>query len=539
MLNIQDYRGIRRSIPPAAEAIWPLLEEGVRLNLSRPAPDLYSSGVVYRREARISGQTPDTFLPWWRVLPIGSGDCEDLSAWAASQYRRRGDTSARVGLVEFPAGGWHAVVLTSRRPRLPSDPAVWPVERGRYASARVYGGPDVGWDPAGWWVIDPSYSLGMRDPATPTLYHPDTLAGEREPRIAGPEESEPVNRRKLYLSLGIGALATAALVASLTRHPVDYTGPLPWRALWGKYAGFEPAIRRVARQLGTDPRFLLAVIRKESRFDPRAENPWGYVGLIQFGPAARTELGVTKEQVLAMTPAQQVELARRYYWPYRGKLNTLADLYMATFLPAYLGQSADAIIAARGSKRAKNNPSLDHDGDGQISYWEPGAAAAALLQEEEDRMRAAGELTAAPAPAVAGPDLAGLERMYLDRIDAAASVPHITAILAQLRAEPGTESLYGIIDRRIALFQRADYAGTLEDARTLARNIVRQLTLSTTYDPGVMQTLSHAATAVVTAPAELVRSAASAAESVAGWQGWNLWPLAALAAVGFYVWRRS
>jgi hypothetical protein len=140
---------------------------------------------------------------------------------------------------------------------------------------------------------------------------------------------------------------------------------------------------------------------------------------------------------------------------------------------------------------------------------------------------------------VAGPDFAGLERQYLDRIDAAASVSQIAAILAQLRAEPGTAGLHGIIDRRIALFQRQDYAGTLEDARVLARNIVRQLTLSTTYDPGVVQTLSHAVTAVTTAPAELVRSAASAAESVAGWQGWNLWPLAALAAVGFYVWRRS
>jgi len=134
-----------------------------------------------------------------------------------------------------------------------------------------------------------------------------------------------------------------------------------------------------------------------------------------------------------------------------------------------------------------------------------------------------------------------LESSYVERIDAAVSVPQISALLLQLRAENGTASLHGIIDRRVALFSRPDYAGSLEDARTLARNIARQLTASTSYDPGVITTLSHAATAVTTAPAELVRSAAAAAEDVAAYgrdvTSWSGWPLVAVGVGALLYWR--
>lgn len=549
MLNILDYRGRRRMVAPHAAAIWPLLEDGVLHNLEQtPIPDPYTSGVVYRREQRLSGPTPDTFLPWWKVRRVGSGDCEDLSAWAAARYRLLGDSTARVGLVEFPGGGWHAVVLTARRPSNSSDSAVWRVESARYHNARVYAGPDVGWDPPRWWVIDPSFSLGMRDPAARTLYHPQTTDGEREGVGAPPEEQETPKRR-LLIPVAIGALATAALVYGLTQHPVDYTGPLPWRSLWGRYPGFETAIRSVARQLGTDPRFILAVMRKESNFDSRIQNGYGYTGLIQFGPEARQELGISNEQLLATSPAGQVELARRYWWPYRGKLSTLADLYMATFLPSRLGQQS-SIIAREGQLRYSRNKTLDVNRDGVIEYWEPGAEAARLLQEEEERMRAAGELPAATpaAPAVAAvgatAELAEREQYYQSQAAAAATVGKLVDILTLMRADPLVPAaLHGIIERRIGYLMSPQFQGTVFDARPLVQNIIGQLTQSRSFDPTTAETVRNMATAVYQAPAAAVQLAAEQAERIdAGMKavsGFGVWPWLALAGAGLIVWRMN
>lgn len=72
-------------------------------------PPLYESGVRYRREAKGT--------EWWESITdilgvhgIGEGDCEDLSALRAAEYRYFDGIPARVRILRTRRGSFHAVV---------------------------------------------------------------------------------------------------------------------------------------------------------------------------------------------------------------------------------------------------------------------------------------------------------------------------------------------------------------------------------------------------------------------------------------------
>lgn len=72
------------------------------------------------------------------------------------------------------------------------------------------------------------------------------------------------------------------------------------------------AIIQLGRELGVDPISLGGLMEMESGIDP---NVWGgagkkYKGLIQFGPAARSEVGLPDKP---MTIAEQIPYVRRYF----------------------------------------------------------------------------------------------------------------------------------------------------------------------------------------------------------------------------------
>lgn len=55
---------------------------------------------------------------------------------------------------------------------------------------------------------------------------------------------------------------------------------------------YEPLITTIARQHGLEPALVKAVIKCESRFDPRAQSPRGAQGLMQLMPGTQAMLGV-------------------------------------------------------------------------------------------------------------------------------------------------------------------------------------------------------------------------------------------------------
>lgn len=173
-MRIRDPHGRHRNIPATAEAIWPVLEDGVKTAVVGPLfPPLYryakQTGLRYRREPILSGsKRRDWYNLPGDVMAEGHGDCEDLAMWRAAWLRRNGEPDARVGLIEFydAAGekaGWHAVVLRRQRKANAKHIYTSPSSAYRGLGARLYAGPDLGWDPFGWYVEDPSFAMGMKD----------------------------------------------------------------------------------------------------------------------------------------------------------------------------------------------------------------------------------------------------------------------------------------------------------------------------------------------------------------------------------------
>jgi hypothetical protein len=110
---------LRIDVPPVPEALEAVAEGLVLLNvwyLSHASdngielPELYGSGIVYRREPH--GRE------WWEsaadilgVVEDRSGDCEDLAAFRAAELRVYEDEDASVRVVRTSRGTFHAVVL--------------------------------------------------------------------------------------------------------------------------------------------------------------------------------------------------------------------------------------------------------------------------------------------------------------------------------------------------------------------------------------------------------------------------------------------
>lgn len=64
-----------------------------------------------------------------------------------------------------------------------------------------------------------------------------------------------------------------------------------------------------------------------------------------------------------MSASQQLEYVEKYYSPYAGKLNSPADLYLATFYPYAIGKSSDFVVGseislAEAREIARQNPGI-------------------------------------------------------------------------------------------------------------------------------------------------------------------------------------
>jgi len=135
--------------------------------------------------------------------------------------------------------------------------------------------------------------------------------------------------------------------------------------------------------------YLMAVIAFESAetFSPSIKNAAGSgaTGLIQFMPNTARGLGTTTEALARMTAEDQINYVYRYLLPYKGRMRTLADVYMSVLWPAAVGKPDDAALWSRAShpRTYRQNAGLDIDKDGIILKRE----AAAKVQEKLERGR--------------------------------------------------------------------------------------------------------------------------------------------------------
>ncbi len=115
--------------------------------------------------------------------------------------------------------------------------------------------------------------------------------------------------------------------------------PLPLSAeLW-------QGIQDVAERLDMDPRHLAAVMAFESRLNPSAVNPYsGATGLIQFMPRTAANLGTTTAALGRMSALEQLPYVERYFAGFGGPFDTLQQVALTVFYPAYRNKPANTVF---------------------------------------------------------------------------------------------------------------------------------------------------------------------------------------------------
>jgi len=135
---------------------------------------------------------------------------------------------------------------------------------------------------------------------------------------------------------------------------------------------FRQKVIEIAQRLGADPNFLMAIMSFESNgFNPQARNPHsGATGLIQFMPKTATNLGTTTDALARMTAEQQLDYVAKYFAPYKGRLKTLDDAYMAVLWPPAIGQGSNYVLFSSPSTAYQQNQPLDVNKDGKVTVAE-------------------------------------------------------------------------------------------------------------------------------------------------------------------------
>lgn len=132
---------------------------------------------------------------------------------------------------------------------------------------------------------------------------------------------------------------------------------------------FIDKVRHISEKLKILPEQLMAVMWFESKIDPKAQNSMsGATGLIQFMPSTAISMGTTTNRLLQMSNVEQLDFVYEYLRPYRGRMNTVEDVYLAVFYPAAIGKPDDYQIGS--NVVASQNPIFDLNNDNQIQKYE-------------------------------------------------------------------------------------------------------------------------------------------------------------------------
>lgn len=126
---------------------------------------------------------------------------------------------------------------------------------------------------------------------------------------------------------------------------------------------FTTKVASICSQLNIKPDWLMFVMWFESRLNPQAVNPIsGATGLIQFMPSTARGLGITTAVLKRMSNVQQLDYVLAYLRPYKGRMKTWVDVYLAVFYPRAMGNPNFVItsdIVARQNKIFDLNKDLD------------------------------------------------------------------------------------------------------------------------------------------------------------------------------------
>jgi hypothetical protein len=139
--------------------------------------------------------------------------------------------------------------------------------------------------------------------------------------------------------------------------------------------------------LGADPDDMMSCMAWESgrTFSPSVLNMAGSgaIGLIQFMPATARSLGTSTVALSKLSAEDQLNFVHKYFLPYKGRLRTLSDLYMAILWPAAVGKADDYVLFDRAKTPTafRQNAGLDANKDGKVTKAECSAKLLAMKAE--------------------------------------------------------------------------------------------------------------------------------------------------------------
>lgn len=157
------------------------------------------------------------------------------------------------------------------------------------------------------------------------------------------------------------------------KEPYAYLHPVPGMNRFSNADLYK--MIKVAESVGADPQFLAAVISIESGFRTDIKNPnASATGLIQFIEGTAKMLGTSTSELKRMNACRQLDYVEKFYKrTIPGGIKDPADLYIATFMPAYVGHPDSEIMKYQGKEAVKGthvydvNAGLDYDKDGKLS----------------------------------------------------------------------------------------------------------------------------------------------------------------------------
>lgn len=152
---------------------------------------------------------------------------------------------------------------------------------------------------------------------------------------------------------------------------------------------FLKKIKEISRNLMINPNWLMIVIDLETAgtFNPAITNKLGYTGLIQFGKSTAIALGTTTDNLRKMSAVEQLSWVEKYLKPYRKKMKSLTDVYLAVFFPKAIGKIDGWVLQTKRlspERVAKWNPLFDVNKDEKIQVWE---IKTKLLQRVPQKLR--------------------------------------------------------------------------------------------------------------------------------------------------------
>ena len=138
---------------------------------------------------------------------------------------------------------------------------------------------------------------------------------------------------------------------------------------------FNKKLTKIAGALGIAEADLRAIIKTESNFNPKAEDPNHVsVGLIGFTERTAKGLGTSKNEIRKMSAVDQLDLVYRFYKMVGVQPGMdRGTIYMLTFMPAFAKASDGTVLGKRGGG-ALILPSGQSSGLSMHKVWEQNPA---------------------------------------------------------------------------------------------------------------------------------------------------------------------